>query len=467
MFLLVDTVFAVDIGTRRQLLVDDYVISETKGIKRELGVVTKENDGKPIFDARFYGTVLHDEGRFKMWYRKPGREGYGYAESRDGLSFRKKSDLSGINFAGDFNLAVEIDANATDPGRRFIGGYDAPGMAAGVAVSANGIQWTPLNDGKPVTFRAADCHNQIIWDPIAKVYRLFTRSDYGSGGGPLAKTAAPDFEVRGTRGMINSGAPGNPDEWKIVRQWWFNRDGPKEYLRRQIYSMTVWIHEGIYFALMSVYEYPSDLSEGLKTDNFKRHERDVMTFYLATSRDGDSWDLTWVYAGQPLIPRGPDGSFDKDMIFPSSTVATYNDRHWFYYSAKNERHGTAERKPPVWFDGEQAIGVATLPRDRFVALAADSAAGIVTTKPFELAGSRLELNLDALQGEFRVEVLDASGEAIDGFSQADAISIRGADALNVSPGWIQHRHMKALLGKTVRLRFHLTNAKLYAFQVKR
>jgi len=86
MFLLVDTVFAVDIGTRRQLLVDDYVISETKGIKRELGVVTKENDGKPIFDARFYGTVLHDEGRFKMWYRKPGREGYGYAESRDGLT---------------------------------------------------------------------------------------------------------------------------------------------------------------------------------------------------------------------------------------------------------------------------------------------------------------------------------------------------------------------------------------------
>lgn len=456
----------VDIGTRRQLLVDDFVIAKRHGVTREQGVVTKANGGKPIFDARFYGTVLHNEGRFKLWFRKPEQQGYGYAESLDGLKFQTKAALTGINFAGDVNLAVEVDPNAKDPSRRFLGGYDAPGMAAGIAVSADGIRWTPLNKGKPVTFRAADCHNQFLWDPMAKVYRLFTRTDYGSGGGPLANTAAPNFEVRGTRGMFNARSLGNPDDWKIDRQWWFNREGPKEYLRRQIYSMTVWIHEGIYFALMSVYEYPGDLSEGLKTDNINRHERDVMDFYLATSRDCDSWDLTWVYAGKPIVPRGPDGSFDKDVVFPSSTIVTHDDRHWFYYSGNNERHGTAERKPPVWFEKDRAIGVATLPRDRFVALAAGSKPGTIVTKPFRLTGSRLELNLDSLHGECRVEVIDETGNAISGFSGEDTIAIRGADSLNVSPGWKKHRHLKSLSGKIIQLRFQLRNAKLFAFQIR-
>ena len=456
----------VDIGLRRQLLVDDFAIAERRGITREQGVVTKANGGKPIFDARFYGTVLHDEGRFKLWFRKPEQQGYGYAESLDGLKFEKKAALTGINFAGDVNLAVEVDRNASDPSRRFLGGYDAPGMAAGIAVSPDGIRWTPLNDGKPVTFRAADCHNQFLWDPMAKLYRLFTRTDYGSGGGPLANTAAPNFEVRGTRGMFNSGSIGNPDDWKIKRQWWLNREGPKEYLRRQVYSMTVWIHEGIYFALMSVYEYPGDLSEGLKSDHVKRHERDVMNFYLATSRDCDSWDLTWVYAGKPIVPRGPDGSFDKAVVFPSSTVVTHDDRHWFYYSGNNERHGTAERKPPVWFEKDRAIGVATLPRDRFVALAAGKKTGTIVTKPFRLEGSQVELNLDALQGECRVEVLDENGRPIPGFAGEDSIAIRGADSLKVSPGWKKHRNLKSLKGGVIQLRVRLTNAKLFAFQIR-
>ena len=230
--------------------------------------------------------------------------------------------------------------------------------------------------------------------------------------------------------------------------------------------MTVWIHEGIYFALMSVYEYPGDLSEGLKSDHVKRHERDVMNYYLATSRDCDSWDLTWVYAGKPIVPRGPDGSFDKDVVFPSSTVVTHDDRHWLYYSGNNERHGTAERKPPVCFEKDRAIGVATLPRDRFVALAAGEKTGTIVTKPFRLEGSRVDLNLDALQGECRVEVLDEKGRPISGFVGEAAIAIRGADSLQVSPGWRKHRDLKSLKGRVIQLRVRLTNAKLFAFQIR-
>ena len=456
----------VPVGLQKQLLVDDHVIAETRSVERVLGPTEKANDGRPIFEeGRFYGTVLHDEGRFKMWYRRFGQGGYGYAESDDGVRFSKEADVTGINFAGDFNLAVELNRPGGGPGIRYVAGYDAPGMAAGVAVSGDGIHWTPLNDGKPVTFRAADCHNQILWDPTAGTYRLFTRTDYGTGGGPLADTVAQRFEVRGTRGMTNPDILADPADWDIVRQWYFNREGEDEYLRRQIYSMTVWIYEGVYFALMSVYEFPGDVSEGLESDRLRRHERDVLNFYIATSRDCDAWHLTWVYAGEPIVPRGPDSSFDKDVVFPSSTVVTHDDRHWFYYSGNNERHGTAELDPPVWFDKQRAIGLATLPLDRFIGRHAGPREGTLVTRPFVLEGAALALNIDAAHGSLAIEILDADGQPMTGFSGEHAATHTSVDELRLTAKWPVKSDLSELVGETVRLRFRLQLADLYAFQV--
>ncbi|MBP87606.1 MAG: hypothetical protein CMJ64_12925 [Planctomycetaceae bacterium] len=461
-----DTAAEVKIGMQKQLLVDDHVVADRTDVERRLGIATKANGGEPIFpNGRFYGTVLHDAGKFKMWHRKADNTGYAYAESFDGLHFEPKGELTGINFAGDINLAVEWNRPTGDSGFRFIGGYDAPGMAAGIAVSTDGLRWKPLNDGKPVTFRAADCHNQVLWDPLAKTYRLFTRTDFGSGGGPLANTVAKNFEVRGTRGMTNPDIYADAAKWNIVRQWVFDREGPREYLRRQIYSMTVWIHEGVYFGLLSVYEHPADVREGLTTDKVKRHERDVMSFYIATSRDADQWDLTWVYAGQPIVPRGPEQAFDKDIVFPSSTIVTHDDKHWLYYHGSNERHGTAELKPAVWFEKDEAIGLATLPLDRFVSLHAGDVQGTLVTKPFRLAGEALQVNVDAKDGELAVDVLDARGKPIVGYSGKQSQTSKGVDDLRLSPRWQQHADLSALIGKTVRLRFRMRNADIYAFQV--
>ena len=457
----------VRVGKRKQLLVDDYVVAEMTHVTRELGRAAKANGGKPIFtDGWFYGTVLRDDGRFKMWFRKFDNKHYGYAESTDGVHFVTKAQLSGINFAGDVNLAVTIDAHETDPKHRYKGGYDAPGMAAGLAHSADGVRWTPYNGGRPVTYRAADCGNQIIWDEDAKVYRLFTRTDFGSGGGPKASTVAKDFEVRGTRSMVNPDVKANPADWKLVRHWLFDHEGPKEYLRRQIYSMTVWIYEGVHFALMSVYEFPADVSEGKTTDRVKRHERDVMNLYIATSRDADDWDLRWVYAGRPIVPRGPNGAFDKDMVFPSSTIVTHDDKHWIYYGGGNERHGTADAKPPVWFESERAIGLATLRLDGFVALRAGAEPGTVLTRPFVLEGRTLEVNVDASGGEVWVEVLDAAGKIMPGFAAVDATRHKRVDALRLKPTWKSRTDLSTLDGKVVRLKFHLRNASLYAFQIR-
>jgi hypothetical protein len=462
---------SVEVGNQKQLFVDDWIVAEKVNVERRLGTVTKANNGEPIFtDGTFYGTVLHDEGKFKLWFRKFNGAGYAYAESSDGLHFVKKADVTGIPFAGDFNLAVEIDPHESDPAHRYKGGFDAIRMAAGIAYSADGIEWKTYNNGEPVTYRAADCHNHILWDPLANVYRLFTRTDHGPlegvGGGPLEGTVSDNFEVRGTRGMINPDIKKNPTSWELVHHWHFGREGPKEYLRRQIYSMTVWIHENIYFALMSVYEHPGDVREGLETDHVNRHDHDIMNFYIATSRDCDSWDLSWVYANDPLIPRGPNGSYDKDGVFPSSTVVTHDDRHWLYYSGNNERHGTAEFEPPVLFERTSAIGLATLRLDGFIGLHADATGGTVTTKPFLLEGDHLQVNIDGRAGSFSIEVLDEKGQPVPGFNESSAQVYQNVDDIRFEPQWKGSDNFASLNGQIIHLKFKLNDATLYAFQIR-
>ncbi len=211
--------------------------------------------------------------------------------------------------------------------------------------------WTPYNDGNPVTYRAADFTNQILWDPAAKACRLFTRTDFGAGGGPFAGTVGgKPLEVRGVRSMINPNVRANPTDWKLEHHWLldgeerFSSDRPlisdllknphylervrKQALRRQIYVMTDCDYQGVHFGLMSVLEYPTDVSEGVETDHFTRHERSVENYYISSSREGVSWSFYWIYTGQPFVPRGPAGAWDKDMIFPTSQLITHADKHW-------------------------------------------------------------------------------------------------------------------------------------------
>ena len=434
----------VKVGLHKQLLVDDWVVAEKRGLVRELGTVVKQNGGKPIFEGHFYGTVLHDEGKFKMWYRG---NPYGYAESLDGIHFNKISLLKGLDSAHHNTASFYIDPNETDPAHRYkvCYAYLRP-HAAALGYSADGIHWKAYNGGKPVTHRAADTYNQIVWDAEAKVYRMFTRTDF--------RRPANGLEVRGTRDMVNPDLKANPRNWRTVREWKFGKSAENEIYRRQIYALTDWIHESVHFALMSVYENipkpgaPYDS----RPNHHKRHEHDIVNFYIGTTRGNTMWDLTWVYASEPLIPRGPDGSFDKDMIFPASQIVTHSDRHWIYYNGFRERHGIADRGP-------HSIGLATLKLDRFISLSTKGTQfGSILTKPFQLAGSRLQVNGN---GEhIQVEVLDQNAKIIPGHTaQSGKI-----DALRWEPDWANGRDLAALKGKLVRLRFQLRNAKLFAFQ---
>mgnify|MGYP004119817589 CR=1 FL=1 len=85
------------------------------------------------------------------------------------------------------------------------------------------------------------------------------------------------------------------------------------------------------------------------------------------------------------------------------------------------------------------------------------------TKPVELTGSTMFLNLDAgSNGSARVEVLDESGNPIDGFSRLDGMAVTG-NSVRLPVRWKVQSSLSELIGRTVRLKIYLRDASLYAF----
>ena len=102
--------------------------------------------------------------------------------------------------------------------------------------------------------------------------------------------------------------------------------------------------------------------------------------------------------------------------------------------------------------------------DGFVSQDAPIEGGVLTTLPFELQGSRLEVNMDASgRGGLRVEILDEAARVIPGFAGegADRLDRNG---LRKVVTWQGNSDLSPLRGKTVRLRFLGEAVKLFAFQ---
>jgi hypothetical protein len=109
-------------------------------------------------------------------------------------------------------------------------------------------------------------------------------------------------------------------------------------------------------------------------------------------------------------------------------------------------------------------GLATLRRDGFASMDADASGGTLTTRLVTFSGKHPFVNIDAPQGEVRVEILDEKGDPILPFTRDNCVAVRGDSTLE-PVHWSGGTDLSAVTGKKVRLRFHLTKGSLYAFWV--
>ena len=117
------------------------------------------------------------------------------------------------------------------------------------------------------------------------------------------------------------------------------------------------------------------------------------------------------------------------------------------------------RQPPVSVRrGHPTLGG----NDGFVAATALRKGGELVTHPVTFDGEALNLNVSTSgAGSARVEIQDADGKALKGYSLRDCDEIYG-DFLDLRVSWKGAADLSALVGKPLRLRFVLHDADLYS-----
>ena len=188
------------------------------------------------------------------------------------------------------------------------------------------------------------------------------------------------------------------------------------------------------------------------------------TIELTSSRDLRHWNR--VADRAPFIELSPvgDGSaYDTGQIEPTNRPVVHNDELWFYYSGLRRRGmPIADYLARKHLDGG-AICLAKLRLDGFVSLKGGIEWGSVLTKPLTVENKQLHINVDSWRGKVLAEIIDANdGQPIPGFTKNDCIPAI-IDSIDETVTWKGKADLSELLGKTVRIKFSLWQAELYAF----
>ncbi len=469
----------VEVGTQKQLFLDDYIVEETSDVRRMLNQPAKYT-GNPVMIPLYpwegklsvYGTVLRDPdaGGFRMWYLGYGRMGIpdmgvdnsaspwkgfdprnllytvGYATSRDGI-FWERPNLGLVEYKGsrDNNLvmtdaspaAVIKDPRDPDPDRLYKSLFfeardpedGTPNMGDGVSVafSPDGLRWTKY-EGNPVITRASDTHMLFGWDELHGKYVSYCRPSLHEGNRTrrIGRSVSDDF--------LNWTLPEDvlvPDE----------QDPPGT----EFYCMPVFKYEGLYFGQLSVFHaYP---------EQPQIRFAGPMDIQLTASRDGKAWGR--LGERKPFIPNGPPGAIDAGELMAAMAPVVMGDELWFYYCAGASEHGICGRSG--------SICLAKLRLDGFVSVDADHETGTLVTRPFRCDATTLQINAAARGGSLTVSVLDEQGVQYEGFGRIDCAVFDG-DSIRHRVTW-REDSFASLQGKVVRLKFYLRNARLYSFAV--
>jgi hypothetical protein len=213
---------------------------------------------------------------------------------------------------------------------------------------------------------------------------------------------------------------------------------------------------------------------------------------LCCSRDGKRWQRVggpgpWVENGRPgsidygyaCFTVGGQLEFEGKCYIPYMAVP--DKQHWFshpsppapspivptadFAAAKREWESLGQTlgRYPLQ---DRSVGVLVLREDGWAELKPLYEYGQVYTRQFVFEGDVLRINADCYGGYIRVEVLDPFLEPYPGFSAEECDPIFSDDPNRIwhDVRWQGNADVRPLWNKPCRLRFHLRQASLYAFQ---
>ena len=471
----------IEIGSRLELLVDGYWIESLSGgaeqrlhhpVAREVALVVNEpwEGNRPG-----YVTVFQDGDRYRMYYRASNfilRDGRWtsewqrtcYAESQDGIHWTKpKLGLFEVGGTRDNNviLTSEVAGTATHnfcpfrdprpdiPEAERYKAFGGTGRGRGVwaFVSADGIRWKKLREKQVITTGAFDSQNLAFWDAERNEYRAYIR-DFREGR-DIRTCTSPDF--------IHWSEP------EFI-----------EYVPRRVSELYTNQIQPYYRAPHILLGFPTRYVERpwqAATEFLPFPEERRRLFETQTSRLG-----TAVTDGMFMSSR------DRHTfaIWPESFHRPGPGTGWFYGHGY-QAWGLVETKSAIegapnelsMYFTESRPGLArvlrryTLRIDGFVSVWAPLAGGELLTRPLIFQGRQLVINYaTSAAGSLRMEIQEADGTPIPGFTLADAEELFG-DSLAQPVLWKHGPDVTQLAGRPVRLRFVLSDADVFSFQFHR
>jgi len=453
----------LNIGNRRELFVDNYLIHEL--INTQLILQKPKDEGIVFrFDKPWEGqhsayfTIINTDNKYKMYYRGSSFSGSDsdveytcYAESKDGI-YWARPDLEIYEIMGTLknnvilfnngplthNFSPFLDSNPDvlpDEKYKAFGGHESSGLYG--FTSRDGIHWNKIGNTPLFTKGFFDSQNVAFWSQSEKLYVLYFRTWTGpdfTGLRTIGRTTSKDF--------LHWSEPVRMDfGFTPLEHLYTNQTSP--------YFRASHIYVAIAARFMPGRQVISE-KEAKKLKLAPGYFKDCSDVIFMTSRGENNYDRTFM------------GSFIKPGIGLQNWVSRTN------YPALNVVE-TSPTEMSIYVNQDYSQPTAHLRRyslriDGFTSLNAPYIGGEMITKPFYFSGNTLSLNFStSAAGFIKVEVLDIDRNKIEGFELENSKELIGNE-IEKTVIWKENPDLNKLNGKPIRLRFVMKDADLYSLK---
>ena len=308
--------------------------------------------------------------------------------------------------------------------------------------SPDGIHWKKLADRPVITEDAFDSQNVAFWSEHEGKYVCYFRTWKGGWQGCrwISRATSDDFLTwsKPAEMVFRHNDQAAPDE-----QLYTNATHP--------YFRAPHIYLAMPFRFMPGRRVLSD--EQAKAINVHpKYAADCSDGVLMTSRGGNVYERTFLESF--IRPRIGWENWVSRTNMPALGIVPTGEQEMSIYVMCNYAQPTGHLKRY------------SLRLDGFASVQASYDGGEMRTKPLTFTGKQLQINFaTSAAGDIRVELQDAVGKPIPGYTLADSRELVGNEIARVVT-WKQGDNVSNLAGKPVRLRFVLKDADLYALRFR-